>query len=151
MIAKNRVTTYAFLVVFIALTAIIGAVILIYNENKVKGYVRVDATVVGYEKRYDYDDEQWMYREKVEFIVDGKTYEATNEVWSNAPKSIGKTIEIAYDPNNPNNNEFVKSKNIFSLVLFLMSGVGVIGLVAQVVMDVKAKKRKDEYEHNLIA
>ena len=136
MVVKGKAATI-FLIIFILLTAAIGTVILVSNERKVKDYVRVDAKVINYVRSWDSEDDEWLYREVVEYYVDGERYEATNPVRSNAPKSIGKTIEIAYNPEKPWDCEFTKSKNFFALVLYIMSGIGLIGLIAQIVMNIK--------------
>ena len=152
MVIRNGVAKYVFIIFFIVLTAGIGTGLLVYNENKAKGFVRVDAVVVGYKQKYDYDDDQTMYSETVEYVVNGQKYTKQNPVWSSSPKRIGKTIEVAYNPDNPSQCEFVKSQNIFSLVLFIMSGIGAIGLVSQIVMDIKNKKNgKYDDEDRLIA
>ena len=150
MVVKNSAAKYIFLIIFIVLTAGIGTGVLVYNENKAKGFVRVDAVVVDYKEKYDYDDDQWMYSEIVEYVVDGVKYRAANSVWTNMPKSRGKEIEVAYNPDNPSQCVFVKSQNIFSLVLFIMSGIGLIGLIAQFIMDRKAKRNSGDDNDNVL-
>ncbi|MDE5755846.1 MAG: DUF3592 domain-containing protein [Clostridia bacterium] len=150
MVIKNKVAIYAFLIVIIALTSVIGTVLLVRNEKKTKGFVRVDAVVVDYKERWDYDDDEMMYCEIVEYTVDGVVYKATNSVWTNAPKRIGKKIEIAYNPDRPSQCVFVKSQNFFSLILFIFSGVCLLALIAQIVMDRKAKRNQSEDNENIL-
>ena len=145
---KNKVGIYVILIVIIAVTSIIGTVLLVHNQNKTKGYVKTKGVVVDYKVKieHEYDDirgtyEKKMYSEVVEFKVNGVTYRAQNKVWTNSPKARGKEVEVIYNPNNPNECEFVKSQHFGSLVLYLMSGICLLALIAQIVSSVKFKHK----------
>ncbi|MDE5655315.1 MAG: hypothetical protein K2I46_06905, partial [Clostridia bacterium] len=109
--------------------------------------------VIDYRERFDYDDYEMMYCEVVEYIVDGVAYKASNDVWTNVPKAIGKEIEIAYNPYNPSQCVFVKSQNVFPIICFVISGLCLVALILQAVKDISEKRKRndDYYEHNLIA
>ncbi|MDE7070802.1 MAG: DUF3592 domain-containing protein [Clostridia bacterium] len=153
MVIRNKFVIYALLSVMVVALAVIGIVVVVNNQNKTKGYVRVKAVVVDYRERFDYDDYEMMYSEIVEYEVDGFTYLGYNDVWTNVPKGIGKEIEIAYDPANPARCVFVKSQNFMAIICFSISGISLLALILQVIMDMRAKRKSNDgyYEHNLIA
>ncbi|MDE6275012.1 MAG: DUF3592 domain-containing protein [Clostridia bacterium] len=134
---KNRKVIYLILVAIILIPAIIGTVLLVKNQEKMQGYVTTKAKVVDYERKREYDfdeheDKIW-YKEIVEYSVDGKTYKATSDVWTTAPRLVGGQIKIAYDPNRPSKCVFVTNSYEGIIVCYGLSLVGVILLVITIV------------------
>ena len=83
--------------------AVIGIVIIILgirSYNKYSNYVVTSATIVQQTRRY-YDDEdrRYTYYYKAEYTVADKTYNITVSTYSQ--DSVGKTVAIRYNPNNP--------------------------------------------------
>ena len=145
---SGKKTWIAYLLIFVVAFALIGGGIwfLISKQAKIDGYVKTQATVVGYkesvETKYDefgYYTETKTYAEKVTYVVNGKEYRATHDVSSSSPKSIGSKIEIAYNPEDPSQCIFVKSTYITTILLFTIGGIAsVIGFV-MVFLDIKQK------------
>ncbi|MDE6474066.1 MAG: DUF3592 domain-containing protein [Clostridia bacterium] len=141
---KSKFAIYAFLLIIIILFSAVGAVTLYKSQNKLDGYVKTKAVVVDYKEKIDYDVDRGyekMYSEVVEYTVDGQKYTASNSVWTNAPKAIGKEIEIAYDPNMPSRCEFVSSSYFFPMVCFGIAGITFLVFIAQIITGIKAKNR----------
>lgn len=142
MSGKEKIVAYLFLSFVTIFTITLGTVFLINNQKDTKGFTKVDAVVVGYESKEDYNSDRRLltyYSETVEYVVDGKKYTAQNEVWSSSPKKIGEKIKIAYDPSSPSTCVFFDSKNIFTWGLYLIGGVTFIILLSQIVGDIKQR------------
>ena len=161
IVVKNQKSAYAIIVGLMLVFAIIGVVLLVNNQQKTKGYVTTKARVVDYNKRIDYDSDSfgdsYMYQEIVKFTVDGKTYTATNNAWTNAPKGIGGEMKIAYDPNDPSNSVFVTNSYMVVGICFGMSLLFLVTLIITIVGNAKAKTSRSissgsigsEEEHHL--
>lgn len=90
-----------------------------------KGFVKTTGVVVETESELDSEGDI-IYRPKVEYVVDGVTYRE----WLDASSSSvyeGKTLKIAYDPNNPSVIHSADGMGIFFLAA---GGVLLIYLVA---------------------
>ena len=151
VVVKNQKIVYAILVAIILISGVIGAVLLVKNQEKMRGYVTTNARVVGHKERmeYDYDEhrDKYMYQEIVEYVVDGVRYTARSDVWTNAPKGIGGEMKIAYDPDSPSKCVFVSNSYLGIIVCFLMSAVGVILLIVTIVGNAKAKSMGESSGH----
>lgn len=125
------------IVIILGVGLILGAYL--YQRStteKSDGWIHTVATVVDYEQRRDYDSDgnlDYMYREIIEYVVNGITYRKTSNVSSNIRPSIGSTREIAYNPNNPNDCIFVSANNMMCIVFYavgaLFAAVGVFAFV----------------------
>lgn len=80
----------------------------------------------------------------VEFEVDGVTYRVKNRISSssNADRK-GGTVEIAYNPDNPNDCLFVESEKTWFVMLLAFSGVFLFVGAAFTVMLVRDLKRQN--------
>ncbi|MCI9291641.1 MAG: hypothetical protein HFE32_07620 [Clostridia bacterium] len=127
--------------ILVTATALIGGLLITNSQKALEGKVVVDAEVVGFEKtsRFDTSNERYidLYAEVVEYKVDSQKYKATNEVYSNTPKSIGQKMQIAYDPNDPSVCEFVGSKDMFIIAPFIFCGFFVLVGIGKVISDIK--------------
>ena len=155
VIVNNKTWVIVVLAIFIVVFAVIGVVMLTHSKNATQGYVKTKATVVDNYSWYDYSDHEYRYRAIVEYTVDGVKYRATNTAESsNSQYKIGKTVTIAYDPNDPNKVQFVGSQRFFAFMCFVVSGVGVIILIVQIITRVKMQKmisNREDGNSNLIA
>ena len=79
----------------------------------------------------------------VEFEVDGVTYTIKNRVSSTSNSDeVGSTIEIAYNPDDPNDCLFVESEKTWIVLLFAFSGIFLAIATMFTVMLVKNLKRE---------
>ena len=115
-----------------------GIAYAIVMNNKTKGYVETEATVIGYAEVEEWDRDmgspfkETLYAEIVEYVVDGQTYSAQNTEVSKLPKNKGSKITIAYNPNNPQECVFPHTT---VTVPILMLAVGVIfGIVGAILL-----------------
>lgn len=140
-----------YLLIFVVAFAFIGGGLwnLISKQSKIDGYVKTQAIVKDYkvsvERKHDengFYTEVTTYAEIVTYTVDGMAYRDTNSVSSSSPKSIGSSMEIVYNPQDPSQCIFVKSTYLTSILLFVMGGVcSLIGVVI-FVLDIKQKRRE---------
>ena len=85
-------------------TFVIGLAIILfvnYRSNSEKNFIETSGIVVDYYVTYDYDS-GYLYSEIVEFYVDGKKYIAQVDSSSSIPKHIGASMDVKYNPSNPN-------------------------------------------------
>ena len=116
---------------FLALVALAGGVYLTFFHSN--GFVKTQARIVDVVDVSTGADEGTSYRPTVEYTVNGVTYTSElNE--SSSSYTVGKTINVLYDPNNP-----AVAHGDGRIGLYLMA-VGALILAAIVVTE--ARKRK---------
>ena len=77
----------------------LGGVIFLLNYEK--NYVETKGVVIDHYERYDYDSHNYMYKEIIQYTVDGETYSFASSTTTTHPKSIGSVVTIKYDANDP--------------------------------------------------
>ena len=93
-----------------------------------KGFVKTTGTVVEIESTFDSEGDT-VYKPKVEYVVDGVTYQEWLDVSSSSIHE-GKIMKIAYDPSNPTVVHDADGMGIFflaggGLLLVYLVAVGV--------------------------
>lgn len=79
----------------------------------------------------------------IEFEVDGVTYTIKNRVSSTGnPDKVGEKIEIAYNPNDPNDCLFVKSEKNWCALRLVFSAVFLVIVVVFAAVLIASKKRE---------
>ena len=130
----------------IGIGLIVGATLYKNNlENKYGDWIRVQGRVVDYEEEYkrgSENDYHWYYSEIVEYEVNGKSYRKTSQSSSNIRPTIGKTREVAYNPDNVQESVLLSTdKKPVVIILYSMGGiftvVGVLGLITKIKEKVK--------------
>lgn len=129
----------------VGIAVLIGALVFTTSHvSKLNSFKRVQATVVEWQYKGTSDNGNSMYSEVVEYSVDGKTYTAVNNSSSNSPNRIGSKMEIAYNPEHPEEYIFVSSNTILIIVLFaigVLFPLAGISLVVKYVKDYRGFKR----------
>ena len=104
-----------------------GALAVNKNPQKLKAYTHVYALVVDYKVSEHRDEDgftYYTYAEIVEYTVDGRVYNKTNPVSTNAGyQKIGSYIDIAYNPQNPNDCVFNTKSNKTGYIVLIGLGV----------------------------
>ena len=127
--ASKSTVMRAGILIFIAIVLFaIGGGLIIHDKIGYKGFVKIKATIIGYDEKLDYDveDDSYdiLYAEIVQYIVDGMIYKATNPLYSSKLKlEKGEQIEIAYNPKYPSQCIFVKSRKVFPIILMAFGSV----------------------------
>lgn len=119
----------------------IGLIILSYNtittyNEKNKTYVETTAQVVDY--AYDSEGLQAII---VEYQVNSKSYRKTSNSYSNMPSSIGTTVSIKYNPNNP--QDAIWTTDSTNIVLPIVAVVITLVGILAVIFSLKSKKKED--------
>lgn len=114
-------------------------------DEKSAGWIHANAFVASYDERVDHDsdgDWQYMYRETIEYNVDGITYKKTSSVWTNIRPQIGSSCEIAYDPDNPQDCVLVSENKWVRIIFYAVGGVfAVMGVFAFIYTLIKYRKQ----------
>lgn len=121
-----------------SIAIIAGIIILIWGINnniKTENYIEIEAVVVNYEENFDN-----KYHEIVEYTVDGQTYSSTSSTASNIPDSIGSTVIIKYNPDDPSEVSWDTG-----LSRILMPACGILFIVVGIIGSIRfIKKGLDE-------
>ena len=107
--------------------SVYSAIILAKLEN----FIVTTGTVVDYKVTTSWSESNngsgpshEAYAEIAEFEVDGTIYTVTNSISSTGGvKNIGDKIQIAYNPENPNDCIFITSNNKLGLIVALVIGI----------------------------
>lgn len=136
---SGRTAGTIFLVVGIVLFVVLEsiAVVLTVRALERSDWPRADGTVVEVSSYVDRDTsrrngrrrttETTMYRPVVEFSVNGQQYRFTSKVSTSDPWTVGDTVEVVYNPDNPNDAAITGASG---WVPWLLGGLGLVfGLV----------------------
>ncbi|MDE6474068.1 MAG: DUF3592 domain-containing protein [Clostridia bacterium] len=148
MASNGKITNLKFFVLLAIVIVVVGVGILVCDQIVYRGYVRIKATIVGYEENAGYDRDEdrssSTYAEIVSYTVDGKTYSAKNPSYSSKLKlETGKQIDIAYDPNDPSHCVFVASRIKLSMALIAIGGATML-----VCIIIAVSKRRNTFHIN---
>ncbi len=139
--AKNWALVIALFAIVIGVGIFVFAIYYTVTEqSKLKNYTETSGVVVGYEERKSYDTTHdhtttttYTYAEVVEYVVDGVTYRAANDVSSTSPKSLGSVMKIAYRASDPSDCIFVNSQKWTYVFLFVFgAAVAAFGIILSV-------------------
>ena len=127
--------------IFAAVIAVIALVFGIYSTFiQSAGYEKTTATIISIEKDLESTDDD-SYIVTARYTVDGKEY--TNVLNSYSPSyKEGSTVEVRYDPANPNKITSGYGIGIYAMV------VGAVILLTIVFLTVKQKKSLDQLKEN---
>ncbi len=124
----------AFIIVFLCLgvgliigISVYGAII----SAKLKNFIVTTGTVVDYKITTSWSGSNHgagssveAYAEIAEFEVDGTIYTVKNSISSTGGvKNIGDTVQIAYNPENPNDCIFITQNNKLGIIIGFVIGV----------------------------
>ena len=118
----------------LALIALVAGVYVMFFQSA--GFVWTQATIVAVEDTSIGDDGP-SYRPTVEYTVDGTTYTRELDV-SSGSYTVGKTITVQYDPNDPS----VVHGSGFIGVYLMVVGAAILTVI--VVTEVRKKKALNE-------
>lgn len=95
---------------------------LLNQIDKGKTFLTIDGTVVDHV--FEASDGRYVYAEIVEYTVDGQTFHATSNMYSSNPKSVGSTLTLKYNPEDPKDVIFSLYRGF--LVPVIIAGVLVL-------------------------
>ena len=98
-----------------------------------KNYETTTGVVKDYYMKYS-SEGNVMYSEIAQFEVNGRWYEAVSKSQTSTPRMVGSSVQIKYNPNNPNDSYIYKKiDDYIGLIVGAVFGVvGVILLVSGV-------------------
>lgn len=114
----------------LALIAIAAGIYMMFFESR--GFVSTTATITDIERSYGSGDNDDTFIPTVEYTVDGKTY-AGQLNQSSGSYSVGKTITVMYDPNDPGTVHGDSRKGLYFI------GVGAAILIVLIVTEIRRK------------
>ena len=142
----NRVEFWVmFVVLAIGVTLLINATVhTVEVSRKLAQYTHIQATVTEHVINPSHGSQSGStVASVVEFEVDGVTYRIKNRVASSSNSDkVGSTIEIAYNPDDPNDCLFVESEKTWFVLLLAFSGIFLAISTVFTVMLVKNIKRE---------
>lgn len=92
-----------------------------------------------------------LYAEIVSYIVDGKEYTVTNHIHSENPVSIGDTMRIYYNKDNPSEAICPSSNGIYWFIIIvglLFTTFGVVGTCARIRYRKNLKQSDFDFTNN---
>lgn len=114
-------------IMFIGLIILVAAVIYnVVTNNKVNDWTHTDAKVAGYTREYHDNSDgerELMYREILEYTVDGVKYEVEGMSISNIPPLTGVSKKIAYNPDNPKDFIEIQDSKTVKILLYVIGGI----------------------------
>ena len=103
-----------------------------FNSARIKKYTQTTGTVIDYEvtiikghhSKNHTSTTKKSYAEIAEFEVDGTTYTVTNQISTTyGVKQIGDSVQIAYNPDDPNECIFITPSNNQAIIIIFALGV----------------------------
>lgn len=136
---KPSIGYLAFITAFLCLGLGLVIGISIYSATisaKLKNFIITTGTVIDYKVTTSWTNSdhgagpsQEAYAEIAEFEINGTIYTATNSISSTSGvKNIGDTVQIAYNPENPNDCIFITPNN--KLALIIAFSIGIVFFIA---------------------
>lgn len=122
---------------------LIGIVILSYATDgfetfnlKTITYKPTTATVVGYE-----ENKAGLKTEVLEFVIDGQTYQSTENYYTSQPKKQNTTVDVRYNPKKPEEILVIEREPDYLAlgVGLLFSVVGIYGFIGSPIQKLKKK------------
>lgn len=101
-----------------------------YNEaNKRKDYIVTVGYVIDYYDKWDSSNDEYTWKEVIEYTVDGKVYEITSSSYTTNPKPYGSMVNVYYNPMNPGVAVINHKSN--TVIIYAVCGIlGGAGLIA---------------------
>lgn len=129
---KPSIGYLAFITAFLCLGLGLLIGISIYSVTisaKLKNFIITTGTVIDYKVTTSWTNSDHgagaskeSYAEIAEFEIDGTIYTVTNSISSTSGvKNIGDTVQIAYNPENPNDCVFITPNNKLGIIVALQS------------------------------
>lgn len=114
-------------IMFIGLILLAAAVIYnVVTDSKISDWQHTDAKVVGYKREYKDNSDgerELMYREILEYTVDGTRYEVEGVSISNIPPLTGVSKKIAYNPESPEDFIEIQESKSVKILLYVLGGI----------------------------
>lgn len=112
--------------VFSIIFLIIGIIVLVFGiwsyatfAKKSETYLSTNGMVVEYKystSTDDYGNTEQLRAEVVDYRVDGETYTCSSKTYSSNAKSIGTTMEVKYNPEDPSDAYLAKDKGSWLII-----------------------------------
>lgn len=145
----NRVFTIVLLFLFIPLIllglvfSVIGGFHILSDYNKTKDYLQIEGKLVQY-KDCRQEEEMELCSALYEYVVDGKTYQASPNLIS-SKEEFQPIATVSYNPKNP--QEFVMGGESNFL---LITGIIMIGIALFLIISIRSKISKSTEQGEVI-
>ena len=134
-------------VIFGIIFALIGVGLIIFSFINIKNYneknktfIEVNATVIDYKDTYD-EDGDLLRAIIVEYEVDGTNYRKTSSSSTTNPETLGSTVKVKYNPNDP--KDIIWPNDTSNIILPIVGGVFTIVGIIFTVVSIKMVKNKE--------